>query len=91
MAGPGPAQGELTGRLEGAALIQLNGLPAAAFDALVERVTALVDEPRDAVVMPPGNDPAYRMTVFGSGYGLVTFYADDSVEIIRVFDITWIG
>ncbi len=30
---------------EGAALIQLNGLPPAAFDALVERVTSLVDEP----------------------------------------------
>jgi hypothetical protein len=38
---------------------------------LVERVTALVDEPWDAVVMPPGDDPAYRMTVFGSGYGLL--------------------
>jgi hypothetical protein len=37
---------------EGAALIQLNGLPAAAFDALVERVTSLVDEPWDAAVMP---------------------------------------
>ena len=28
---------------KGAALIQLDGLPAAAFDALVERVTSLVD------------------------------------------------
>jgi hypothetical protein len=27
---------------EGAALVQLNGLPSAAFDALVERVVALV-------------------------------------------------
>ena len=32
-------------RFEGAALVQLNGLPEAAFDALLERVTALVDEP----------------------------------------------
>ena len=30
---------------EGAALIQLNGLPSAAFDALVERVVTLVQEP----------------------------------------------
>jgi chloramphenicol 3-O-phosphotransferase len=30
---------------EAAALVQLNGLPSAAFDALVERVTVLVQEP----------------------------------------------
>jgi hypothetical protein len=78
-------------RFEGAALVQLNGLPATAFDALVDRVISLVDEPWDAAVMPPGDDPAYRMTVFGSGYGLLTFHADDTAEIIRIFDITWIG
>lgn len=76
---------------EGAALLQLNGLPSAAFDALVDRVVALVDEPWDATVMPPGDDPAYRMTVFGSGYGLLSFHADDTAELIRIFDITWIG
>jgi hypothetical protein len=37
-------------RFEGAALVQLNDLPAAAFDALVERVVDLVDEPWDASV-----------------------------------------
>jgi hypothetical protein len=72
----------------GAALIQLNGLPSAAFDALVVTV---VDAPWDATVMPPGDDPAYRMTVFGSGYGLLSFHADDTAELIRIFDITWIG
>ncbi len=41
--------------------------------------------------MPPGDDPAYRMTVFGSGSGLLTFHADDTAEIIRIFDIAWIG
>jgi hypothetical protein len=78
-------------RFEGAALVQLNGLPAAAFDALVERVVDLVDEPWDASVMPPGNDPAFRMTVFDAGNGLLSFYADDAAELIRIFDITWIG
>jgi hypothetical protein len=78
-------------RFEGAALVQLNGLPAAAFDALVERVVVLVDEPWDAAVMPPGDDPAFRMVVFGLGYGLLSFHADDAAEIIRIFDITWIG
>ena len=56
-------------RFEGAALIQFNGLPPAAIDAQVERVLALVDEPWDATVLPPGDDPAYRMTVFGSDTG----------------------
>ena len=58
---------------EGAALVQLNGLPSAAFDALVERVVALVKEPWDAasrpgsiamywrVLMPPACVPADRI------------------------------
>lgn len=41
--------------------------------------------------MPPGDDHAYRMAVFGAGYGLLSFYSDDTTELIRIFDITWIG
>lgn len=41
--------------------------------------------------MPPGSDPAYRITMFGSGSGLLTFYADDRAEIIRIIGIAWIG
>ena len=78
-------------RFEAYALVQLNGLPSDAFDALVERVVALVEEPWDAVVMSPGDDPAYRRAVFGSGWGLLTFHVDDSAELIRIFDLTWIG
>ncbi len=78
-------------RFEGRALAQLQGLPGAAFDALVDRVVDLVEEPWDAVVMPPGDDPAYRRTVFGSGWGLLTFHVDDDAELIRIFDLIWIG
>jgi hypothetical protein len=39
---------------DGAALVQLNGLPSAAFDALVHRVVALVEEPWDADLMAVG-------------------------------------
>ena len=60
-------------RFEGKALVQLSGLPSAAFDALVERVVDLVDEPWDAVVMTRGGDLAYRQVTFGQGYGLLTF------------------
>ena len=42
---------------EGAALVQLNGLPSAAFDALVQRVVALVQEPWDADLIAPGMTP----------------------------------
>ena len=76
---------------EGGALVQLNGLPRAAFDALVARVAVLVDEPWDAAVIPPANDPAYRRTVFGSGYGLLSFRVDEAAEVISIFDILWIG
>lgn len=78
-------------RFEGSALAQLHGLPSDAFDALVERIVSLVEEPWDAVVMPPGDDPAYRRTTFGSGWGLLSFHVDDSAELIRIFDLLWIG
>ena len=76
---------------EGATLMQLNGLPSTAFNALVERVTALVQEPLNADLMAPGGDPAYRQAIFGEGYGLLSFRADDLAELIRIFDIAWIG
>jgi len=41
---------------DGAALVQLNGLPSAAFDALVARVVTLVQEPWDADLLAPGGD-----------------------------------
>jgi hypothetical protein len=78
-------------RFEAYALVQLHGLPSEAFDALLDRVVELVEAPSDAVVMPPGDDPAYRQTVFGSGWGLPTFYVDDNAEMIRIFDLIWIG
>jgi hypothetical protein len=78
-------------RFEAYALVQLHGLSREAFDALLDRVVELVNEPWDAVVMPPGNDPAYRQSVFGSGWGLLTFHVDDNAELIRIFDLIWIG
>jgi hypothetical protein len=51
----------------------------------------LVDAPWDATVMPPGDDRGYRQAVFGSGWGLLTFHADDDDELIRIFDLIWIG
>ena len=78
-------------RFEAYALVQLHGLPNEAFDALLDRVVELVEAPWDAVVMLPGDDPAYRRTVFGAGWGLLTFHVDDNAELIRIFDLIWIG
>jgi hypothetical protein len=29
--------------------------------------------------------------VFGAGWGLLTFHVDDNAELIRIFDLIWIG
>ncbi len=76
---------------EGKALVQLHGLPSVAFEALVSRVMDLVDAPWDADLMERGGDPAFRQVVFGQGLGLLSFRVDDRVELIRIFDIAWIG
>jgi hypothetical protein len=41
--------------------------------------------------MTPRDDPAYRQAIFGEEYGLLSFHVDDAAELIRVFDIAWIG
>jgi hypothetical protein len=76
---------------DGEALVQLNGLPAEAFEALFARVVELVDAPWDARVMPGSDDPAYRQAVFGAGSGLVNFQVDEDAESIRIFNLVWIG
>lgn len=72
-----------------AALAQLDGLPSPAFDALVERVTKLVAAPWDAHQLDP-DEPAFRQCVFG-GVGLLSFHIDEQHELIRIFDVTWVG
>jgi hypothetical protein len=56
----------------------------------VQRVVDLVEEPWDADLIAPGDDPAERQAIFGDGYGLVSFHVDDATELIRIFDIAWI-
>jgi hypothetical protein len=77
-------------QFEGGALVQLNGIPSDAFDALVERVVALVEEPWDAIVMSPGGDSAFRSTVFG-GNGIMYFRVDEAKQLISIFDVVWAG
>jgi hypothetical protein len=76
---------------EGQALTQLRGLPEVAFDALVERVADLAQEPWATDLMAPEGSAAYRQAIFGRGYGLLTFRVDEVAELVSIFDIAWIG
>ena len=71
------------------ALAQLQGLPPPVFDALVESVTKLVGAPWETPVLDQ-TEPNFRQCIFG-GYGLLSFYIDESRDLIRIFDVTWAG
>ena len=75
----------------GGAQVQYHSLPEEAREALIDRAVELADRPWDANVRPPGSDARFRETVFGSGSGLLGFYVDDTTQLIRIFDIIWIG
>ena len=75
----------------GGAQVQYHSLPEDAREALIERAVELADRPWDATVRPPGEDTRFRESVFGSGNGLLGFYVDEDAQLIRIFDIVWIG
>lgn len=74
----------------GGAQVQFHTLPARAKDALIARAVELADQPWDALVRPPGNDPRFRETLFGSSNGILGFFVDEGTKLIRIFDIVWI-
>lgn len=83
----------MTYRVEfgGGAQVQFHSLPEDAREALIEKAVELADQPWDAAIKPPGADRRFREAVFGSGNGLLGFYLDEDAQLIRVFDIVWIG
>jgi hypothetical protein len=87
----GPHADDLPGRVRRRCAGAVQRLTSAVFDALVRRVVTLVQEPWDVDPMTPGDDPAYRQATFGEGYGLLSFHVDDATELIRIFNIAWIG
>jgi hypothetical protein len=66
---------------------QLPGLPPDAFTALVDALVKIARDPRDSLATA---EPDYRQVVFG-GYGLCSFYVDESARTVRVFDVIWTG
>jgi hypothetical protein len=78
--------------LAAGAAARFHHLPDHARDALVARAAELVDAPWDpASVLRPGDDPAFRETTFDQGQGLIDFYVDEAAEVIRIFNIVWLG
>jgi hypothetical protein len=73
------------------AQVQFHSLPEHAHDALIERAAELAVQPWDAVARRPGDDARFREAVFGSGSGILGFYLDEDAQLIRIFDIVWIG
>lgn len=71
--------------------VQYQELPESARDALVVRAAELADAPWDADVAAPGDDPAFRETMFDHGRGFVSFYVEEATETIRIFNIVWAG
>jgi hypothetical protein len=71
------------------ALAQIQGLPPDAFDALVSRLARAADAPWDAFPVQ-SSEPEFRQAIFGE-QGLVSFYVDENSEVLRVYDITWVG
>jgi hypothetical protein len=57
----------------------------------VDCAAELAGQPWDAVIRSPGDDSRFREAVFGSGSGILGFYLDDDAQLIRIFDIVWIG
>jgi hypothetical protein len=51
----------------------------------------LAMQPWDAMIRPPGEDRHFREAVFGSGSGILGFFLDEDAQLIRIFDIVWIG
>lgn len=84
----------MTYRVEFAATAdaQLQGLPDDAFAALVDVLVKVSRDPwGQSAPERQDDDPAYRWAAYGLGLGLVSFYVDEQHQVVRVYDVTWIG
>lgn len=71
---------------------QLYGLPDEAFAGLIDTLVKVSRDPWGQSARESQNDDAsYRWVVFGDGLGVTSFYVDEAQQIVRVYDVTWIG
>ncbi|WP_157181566.1 hypothetical protein [Actinopolymorpha alba] len=74
------------------AAAQFHNLPEHARDAVVHRAADLAERPwNDVTVLPPGDNLAFREAVFGNGHGLLAVHVDEVAELIRIFNVVWLG
>ncbi|KAB2349508.1 hypothetical protein [Actinomadura rudentiformis] len=69
---------------------QLGGFPTEALGALAQAMADVCENPYDPLTSMATDDPQVRRADFGE-HGFVTFLVLDSMEIVRVVDVTWIG
>ena len=71
---------------------QLQGLPDEAFAALVDELVKVVRDPwGQSAPDRHDDDPAYRWAAYGNGLGFASFYVDEQHQIVRIYDVAWIG
>ncbi|MGH3096421.1 MAG: hypothetical protein ACRDMV_10550 [Streptosporangiales bacterium] len=76
----------------GAAMTFHTVRPSEAQDALIDRAADLTERPwADAMIRRPGNDPAFRESTFGAGRGICAFQVDEDADVVRIFEIVWVG
>ncbi|MGC5012465.1 hypothetical protein ACLQ2R_17005 [Streptosporangium sp. DT93] len=73
------------------ALGQLGGFPTEALGALAAAMADVCENPYDPLTTMGTGDRQVRRADFGGGRGFVTFLVLDSVEVVRVVDILWVG
>ncbi|GAA3039480.1 hypothetical protein [Streptosporangium longisporum] len=73
------------------ALGQLGGFPVDALGALAAGMAEVCENPYDPLTTMATDDPQVRRADFGGGRGFVTFLILDSVEVVRVVDVLWVG
>jgi hypothetical protein len=76
--------------LSARALKQMHGLPASAFDSLIQVMAEVVDYPDDPLRTFPASDPYIRRAEFGDA-GLITYLGNDGAMMITIMDVTWAG
>ena len=68
---------------------QIPGLPAEAWQALVDELLIIGADPHHRGVPHPEH-PLFREQAFGAA-GLVSYVVDDAAKVVRVYSIIWAG
>jgi hypothetical protein len=69
----------------------MRGLPAGAFDVLVQTLARICDDPHDPVFSAPAPPvPGRRIADLGD-FGFIEFTVDENAGLVRVYYLVWAG